>query len=473
MTNSITLDLPAQAGAVPIPSNAAERGASLLVRMESVPISRWHIKARIIVGSATFFDAFDALSLAYVLPVLIGLWHLSAAQIGMLIATGYIGQLVGAIFFGWMAEKHGRIKSEFWTILLMSVMSLVCVFTGNIMGLMIARFVQGIGVGGGNPVAAAYINELSLPHNRGRFFMMYELIFPLGLLAAAQAGTLLVPSIGWQSMFIVGGVPGLIIVCFIWFLPESPRWLISKGRLDEAEKIIEQIEASTPDRIVPKAKAPVLLVGPDAATPGAKAGVRELFAPFYRRRTLVVWTLWATAYFVNNGLNNWLPSLYKTVYHLPLQESLRLASLSNVLSVIFVFVAALLVDKVGRRRWVICAFIISGLLLLTLYLSGASSVYAVMLLGSGSYAVMGTATILLFLYTPEIYPTRMRAVGTALATSWFRLASAVSPAIVGLVLGAEGLVPVFLMFAGVCAVGAVAAMGMTETRLKSLEEIAP
>jgi putative MFS transporter len=303
--------------------------------------------------------------------------------------------------------------------------------------------------------------------------MMYELIFPLGLLAAAQAGTLLVPSIGWQSMFVVGGVPGLIIVCFIWFLPESPRWLISKGRLDEAEKIIEQIEASTPDRIVPKAKAPVVLVGPDAVTPGGKAGVRELFAPFYRRRTLVVWVLWATAYFVNNGLNNWLPSLYKTVYHLPLQESLRLASLSNVLSVIFVFVAALLVDKVGRRRWVICAFVISGLLLLALYLSGASSVYAVMLLGSGSYAVMGTATILLFLYTPEIYPTRMRAIGTSLATSWFRLASAASPAIVGLVLGAEGLVPVFLMFAGVCAIGAVAAMGMTETRLKSLEEIAP
>ena len=150
-----------------------------------------------------------------------------------------------------------------------------------------------------------------------------------------------------------------------------------------------------------------------------------------------------------------------------------MASLSNVLSVIFVFVSAMLVDKVGRRRWVICAFIISGLLLLALYLSGASSVYMVMALGSGSYAVMGTATILLFLYTPEIYPTRMRAVGTALATSWFRLASAASPAIVGLVLGAEGLVPVFLMFAGVCAVGAVAAMGMTETRLKSLEELAP
>ena len=476
MLNSVAIDLPP-----PIPNSAAaiplqplSRGASLLARMESVPISRWHIKARIVMGSATFFDAFDALSLAYVLPVLIGLWHLSATQIGLMIATGYIGQLVGAIFFGWLAERNGRVKSEFWTILLMSVMSLACVFTGNVNGLMICRFIQGIGVGGGNPVAAAYINELSLPHTRGRFFMMYELIFPLGLLAAAQAGTLLVPHVGWQSMFIVGGVPGLIIVCFLWFLPESPRWLIGKGRYDEAEKIIEQIEASTDVRIVPKARLPQVVAASEAAAASSgKAGVRELFSGFYRRRTLVVWTLWATAYFVGNGLNNWLPSLYKTVYHLGLQESLQLASMSSILSVIFVFVAALLVDTVGRRRWVICAFIISGLLLGALYVSGAKSVYVVMALGSTAYAVMGTATILLFLYTPEIYPTRMRAVGTALATSWFRLASAASPAIVGVVLASEGLLPVFLMFAAVCAIGAVAALGMTETRMKSLEEIAP
>ncbi|HEY4071465.1 MAG TPA: MFS transporter [Herbaspirillum sp.] len=467
MLNSIPIDSP-----ISEPIKAVSRTASLLTRMESVPISRWHIKARIVMGSATFFDAFDALSLAYVLPVLIGMWHLSAAQIGLLIATGYIGQLVGAIFFGWIAERYGRIQGEFWAILMMSVMSLACVFTGNVNGLMFCRFIQGIGVGGGNPVAAAYINELSLPHNRGRFFMMYELIFPLGLLAVAQAGAFLVPRIGWESIFIVGGVPGLIIVCFMWFLPESPRWLISKGRYDEAEKIIEGLEASTKERIVPKIRPQVMAAVVEAA--GApKAGVRELFSSFYRNRTLIVWILWSAAYFVGNGLNNWLPSLYKTVYHLGVGESLRLASLSTVLSVIFVFIAALLVDRVGRRRWVICAFIVAGLLLGTLWLVGADSVYTVMLLGSGSYAVMGTATILLFLYTPEIYPTRMRAIGTALATSWFRLASAASPAIVGIMLGSHGIVSVFLMFAGVCVIGAIAATGMIETRLKSLEEIAP
>jgi putative MFS transporter len=465
MSQSI-IDVQPAAG---VPDRQVNRGANLLTRMESVPISRWHIKARVVMGSATFFDAFDALSLAYVLPVLIGMWHLKPGDIGVLIATGYIGQLIGALFFGWLAERIGRVKSEFWTILLMSVMSLACAVTGNFGALMVCRFIQGIGVGGGNPVAAVYINELSQAHNRGRFFMLYELIFPIGLLAAAQAGALLVPNVGWQSMFLVGGIPGLLIVGFIWFLPESPRWLIGKGRYDEAEKIIEGLEASTDKRIVPKARPPVAAV----ATPPRKAGMRELFSSFYRKRTLVVWALWGTAYFIANGLNNWLPSLYKTVYHLPLTESLRLASMSNVLSVVFVLVCAFLVDRVGRRRWVMCAFAVAALLLGALYLTGAHSAYTVMVLGSTAYAVVGTVTIMLFLYTPEIYPTRMRAIGTSLATSWFRIASAASPAMVGVVLGANGVATVFLMFAGVCLLGIVAGFGMTETRQKSLEEIAP
>src|SRR5438132_13436629 len=84
---------------------------ALIARLESVPFSKWHLRPRIIVGSATFFDAFDALSLAFVLPVLVGLWHLSPAQVGMLIAIGYVGQFLGALVFGSLAESTGRIRS--------------------------------------------------------------------------------------------------------------------------------------------------------------------------------------------------------------------------------------------------------------------------------------------------------------------------------------------------------------------------
>ncbi|MBR0632991.1 MULTISPECIES: MFS transporter [Bacillus] len=441
-----------------------DRASQLLTRMESVPFSRWHLKPRIIMGSATFFDAFDALSLAFVLPVLIGMWNLSPAQIGLLIGSGYIGQAIGAIFFGWLAERRGRVFSAKWTVFLMSIMSIACVFSGNFMALFIFRFIQGIGVGGEVPVAASYINELSRAQGRGRFFMLYEMIFPLGLMISAQIGAFVVPSFGWKWMFLIGGIGGLIVFVFFFMLRESPRWLISKGRLDEAERIIEEIEAST-DKRMPVAK--------QVSSSTEKGDWKELFSTFYRKRTLIVWGLWFSAYFVSNGLNNWLPSLYNTVYNLPVGDSLRAASLTNILQTIGVFSCAFLIDKVGRKRWATIAFIVTGALLTALWISGANSPESVIYLGSAAYGMMGTITVLLYLYTPEIYPTRMRVIGTAFATAWLRLASAIAPIMIGFILEVSGVSTIFILFASVTVVGAILTFKMIETREKVLEDIAP
>ena len=133
-------------------------------------------------GSATFFDAFDALSLAFVLPVLVRLWGITPVEIGWLISVGYLGQFAGALIFGAMAERYGRIPSAAGATALMSVMSLACALADNFPALLALRLVQGIGVGGEMPVAAVYINELSKAHGRGRFFLLYEMIFPIGLM---------------------------------------------------------------------------------------------------------------------------------------------------------------------------------------------------------------------------------------------------------------------------------------------------
>lgn len=458
--------------------DSAHRAANLLFRIENVPFTRWHTKARVIMGSATFFDAFDALALAFVLPVLVGLWHLTTAQVGVLIAAGYLGQVIGALLFGSLAERYGRVPTVAVAVGLMSAMSIVCALSGSFLMLFVMRFIQGIGVGGEVPIAAAYINELSQAKGRGRFFILYELIFPLGLLAAAQVGSFVVPRFGWEYMFLVGGIPGLLILVFLARLPESPRWLISKGRFDRAEKIIQTIEASTSKRSLDQTSDRLEIA---TRVEGLAAGLRtqkkaswkELFSPVYRPRTLVVWVLWATSYFVANGINNWLPTLYKTVYNMPLQEALRMASLTNVLSVVAVLGCALLVDRVGRRRWAIACFLLCGTLLGVLAAIGAKSALSVMILASSAYAVMGTTTVLLYLYTPEIYPTRMRAIGTGLATSWLRVASATAPAIVGIVLTGQGIAAVFLMFALANVIGLVAAMRMIETTNRALEEISP
>jgi putative MFS transporter len=448
---------------------SATDAANLLLRMEQVPFSRWHRNARLVMGSATFFDAFNALSLAFALPTFIRLWHISPKQSGVLISASYVGQLAGALVFSALAEKVGRIRGTTAAIAIMSIMSFGCAMAGNFLALLACRFVQGIGVGGEMPVAATYINELSRAHGRGKFFLLYEMIFPLGLMATGQIGAWLVPACGWKFIFLLGGIPGLLITFLVARLPESPRWLISQGRVEEAEAIVEQIEASTGRRI------------PVAATSAAASTVSlmqrghwsELLSKIYRGRTLVVWTLWACAFFIANSLNNWMPSLYNTVYHLSLRQSLRAASMTNVAQVAVLLVCAFSIDRIGRRNWTVAAFLLGGGTLALLGIIGAQKVLSVMILATVGYGMIGSINAVLYLYTPEIYPTRMRAIGTGLATSWLRIASAVGPALLGVMVDAKGIHSVFLMFAAISIIGAFAAAGMVETSDRRLEEIAP
>ena len=130
--------------------------------------------------------------------------------------------------------------------------------------------------------------------------------------------------------------------------------------------------------------------------------------------------------------------------------------MTNIAQVILLFVCAFTIDRIGRRRWVTASFI-GG---------------AVMILGTLSYGIIGSTNAVLYLYTPEVYPTRMRAIGTGLATSWLRLASAAAPSMVGLMVASRGIEYVFLMFAGVCIVGAIATIRMLETPNRRLEDIA-
>lgn len=450
--------------------------AELLGRLERLPFTRWHAKARVVMGTATFFDAFAALSLAYALPVLIGLWHLKASQVGLLIAAGYVGQLIGAISFGVVAERKGRVRSATGAIALMAVMGVGCVFANSFWVLLAFRFFQGIGVGGEVPVAAAYINELSQANRRGKFFMLYEMIFPIGLMVTGQIAVWLVPALGWHALFMFGALPTLVVAFFVVRLPESPRWLINKGRLAEAERIVEQAEASAKRagkvlEVVPASTEPTR-TGPVTLRANQKTRAAEVLSRTFRSRTLIVWSLWATSYFVANGLNNWLPSLYRTVFHMPLVDALRTASLTNVLQVIATLACAFAVDRIGRKSWTIGSFLVAGAALAALWFTGSTSVWVVVVLGSVAYGVIGSTNTLLYLYTPEIYPTRMRAIATALATSWLRAASAAGPALLGIIVESGGLNTVFIVFAFVCVVGAVAGFGMIETRGKRLEQIA-
>jgi putative MFS transporter len=293
-------------------------------------------------------------------------------------------------------------------------------------------------------------------------------------MVTGQVGAILVPLMGWQIMFLIGGIPGLIIAVMLLRLPESPRWLIGKGRLAAADAVVRRLEAAATSKSGAAVAAPEIESLPVQVEVSERSRGKwsELLSPAYRGRTLIVWVLWASAYLVANGLNNWMPTLYTTLYHLELPQALRAASMTNVAQVVLVLICALVIDRTGRKYWMMGAFGLGAVTLGILGFGGAKDVSWLIVFGTISYGLIGSIAAVVYLYTPEIYPTRMRAVGTGVATSWLRIASAIGPTLIGFMLGkGGGIDSVFLMFAAVAIVGLIAATRMIETRNLRLEEI--
>jgi len=449
------------------------RAASLLARIERTQVSPWHIRALVVMGSATFFDAFDVLAIAYVLPTLIGIWKLAPRTIGVLISSSFVGQIVGALFFGWLAERIGRLRCAKITIALYSLMSILCALSWNIPSLLLFRTIQGIGLGGEVPVAAAYINEISRAKGRGRFFLLYELIFPIGLVGASLLGFWLVPLYGWRTMFLIGGLPAiLVLVLFAGnILPESPRWLVSKGRFEEAEQIIGQMESAARSAGAVVSTTPEAL--PIATVPRRETSWSELFRGIYRLRTIVVWFIWITTYFVTYGVNTWLPTIFRTYYKYSVADALRNGVIINLAGLAGAFMCAMLVDHLGRRPWFILAYVLGAAPLIAIWVRGAANPREVIVLVAISFMFISGNSMLVYLYTTEIYPTRLRTLGTGAASAWLRVASAAGPAIVGFALTGYGVSGVFLLFGMISLAGAAISFGTVETRERPLEEISP
>src|SRR4051812_16025892 len=315
--------------------SAAPAGAvdNVVARIERLPTSWWHVKTRIIVGVATFFDAFDALAIATVLPALVPMWKLSGPQIGVMISAGFLGQLVGALLFGWIGERFGRLPAMIGSIATFAVMSLVCAFAWDYNSLFVFRTLQGVGLGGEVPIAAVYISELTRARHRGRFVLLYELVFPIGLVAASTVAVWVVPNLGWQAMFWIGALPAILALFLRVLLPESPRWLAVHGRSAEADAALSLIERETE-----KATGqPLPPVQPVISTLDRRASWADLFGPTYLRRTLVVWVIWFCAYFINYGLVIWLPTIFRTVYKLELAVSLRYGMITQIAGLVGTF----------------------------------------------------------------------------------------------------------------------------------------
>ncbi|ASN53743.1 MFS transporter [Sinomonas sp. R1AF57] len=442
----------------------------IVARLERLPITRRLTMIRVVIGSATFFDAYTVLAIAFAMPQLVSEWHLTPGEVGLILSSGYLGQLFGSVFFGSLAEKIGRMPTLFITIVLFVSMDLACLFSWGAWSMIAFRFLQGIGTGGEVPVASAYINEFVGARRRGRFFLLYEVIFPVGLMFAGIAGFFLVPAFGWKAMFIVGLVPAILTIPLRWIMPESPRWLASVGRGEKADAVVSMLEREA-------VKAGHTLAEPVARplpAVEAKSDWRDLFRGIYRRRTLMIWGLWVSVYVVNNGLITWLPTLYKEVFHIPLQTSLAYGWVTSGVGVVASVLCALLIDRVGRKRWYSVAFVAATVPLVVLGALGAVSAVQVVLFASIAYAILQTISFSLYLYSAELYPTRLRAIGTGFGSAWLRAGSSAGPLLVAWIMDGFGIGWVFIAFAGIALLGGLVTIFFAiETKGRVLEELAP
>lgn len=460
----------------PSKASLARQRGEIVGRLERLPFSRSHLHIGAILSSGTFFDAFDSLTIASALTVIFSSLHIGFFNAGLLISATYVGQFVGAWIFGFLSESYGRRPAFIAAMLLFGLMSVATAFAWDFQSLALLRMVQGLGLGGEIPVAAALFNEFLRARSRGRAAVTYQVMFQWGAMVTPATALLCFQAfgqdMGWRAMFVIGGLPALIAI-YAWFaLPESPRWLVEHGRYAEADAILRKIETRAP-----QGSLPPIELGPQSELKSTRFG--ELFGDMYFRRTIMLWLCWSCAYFVTYGNSAWIPTLYVRIGGLSVGSALSLAIVTYAVNVTTMYSQAFLVDRIGRKPLFVFGFSLSAIAAL----SGAATVFWFhytgwpILFGVSTVMGIGTAiqTILAVNYTAELYPTRMRGLGVSTASSMSRLASIVAPSLVGTLLASQlGIQTVFAMFGMVACIGAVvlATMGI-ETANRSLEELSP
>lgn len=449
---------------------------SIVARLERLPFLPYHLRVAVLLGIGTFFDAFDSLAIAIALTVIVTAFRINFVTAGLLISGGYLGQFIGALAFGYVGERWGRKPGFVGALAIFGLFSLLAAFAGSFHSLLWLRILQGLGLGAEVPLAGALFNEIIRGSTRGKIVIVYESAFIWGLFAAPLVGLALFsalgPDYGWRALFVVGAIPFVVALVAWAALPESPRWLASRGRLAEATEIVAAMEREAAARgvaLAPPAEVPPVPIRP------TRFG--ELFSSDYRKRTVLSWTQWFTTYFSVYGYAVWLPLLYVRLGGLPPRDAIALSIIPGAVQLILGYTVAFTIDRVGRKPWFLAGYAIA-------FVGAAFGFAAVAFAGNHAWPVLFTASVLMaagtsisaigvYLYTPELFPTRMRAWATSTGSAANRIASVIAPTIVGTLLATRfGIAGVFAVFGLVLLAGwiVMAALGI-ETKNRLLEEL--
>ena len=436
----------------------------VLERLEALPLGRFHYKLLLVTGLGWLFDSMDTGLIAFILPVLAKEWGLAPGQMGLIGSIGLIGMALGAVVSGTIADRIGRKKVFTITVLLYSIASAFCALSWNYQSLLVFRFLVGFGLGGELPVAATLVSEYAPSRVRGRFIVLLESFWGLGWIAAACIAYFFIPLYGWRMAFLIGALPALYVCLIRLHMPESVRYLLAHGRVGEARQIVVSLERQLHVPVAPfvseKETVPVV----------AKASFRELWKKPFASRTIMLWLVWFGINFSYYGIFMWLPSLvfqqgFTVVKTFEYVLIMTLAQLPGY------YCAAWLVDKIGRKYTLSAFLLFSGVA--SYFFGHASTAATLMMWGSVmSFFNLGAWGVL-YTYTPEQYPTAIRALGSGWAAGFGRFGGMAAPMMVGALLARNfGFGSVFYMFALVFAAVAVIVLSLgVESKQKDLESI--
>ena len=337
---------------------------------------------------------------------------------------------------GWLADKYGRVPVMVGNIILFSLMSFACILANDYWTLFAMRFVQGIGLGGEVPIANTYVSEFAKSKGRGRFVLMQQIMFPIGLTTVGLVGVFAVPHLGWRWMFLFGGLPVLLALPIIRVLPESPRWLVSRGRDEDADRVLTHIEALvTRNGAIP---LPPMPTGVAPAVP-AVGRFRDLFSAFYLKRTLSLWVLWFCTYGITYAMTGWMPSIMRTIYHLPVSQSNLYGFALNIVGLLVLLTAVFTIDRIGRKIAFAGGFLLAAAPLLVVTFTPGISALGLSAMATLAFGLMGMIPGSLGMYTAENYPNHLRALGNGATSVSQRFSSVISPYLVGIILPHYGV----------------------------------
>jgi len=369
-----------------------------------------------------FFDGFDIYVAGAVLGATLKSRFSTMGQNAEFVSVTFLGMMLGAFFTGFLGDRYGRRFTYQANLAIFGLASIAAAFAPSMLVLILLRFVMGVGLGAENVVGYATMTEFVPPQARGKWLGIVSVFVVSGLPVTGLLGTLLIPRFGWRVMFVLGGLGAMVVWYLRKALPESPRWLESVGRAEEAAAILRAIE-----REVSLRHAPL----PDPVPAPAKIhsrGLGSLLGPVLLPRMIVGATTLIVVNTLIFGFVTWLPTFF-------VQEGLSIASSLSYSLIISLgaplgtALGAFTADSWGRKPTIIGASLLT-IVIGSLYPFVKDPTVLLIVGFLLMVPIYVLVAVLFAIYIPELFPTEVRMRASGICNTFGRGATIATPFIV-------------------------------------------